>query len=146
MFNRKFSSISVHEHVFMTGREYLFLLEKCPLQHKRSGLMLWKLTFIGGSRGRPPTGSNFFVFSYVFAEKSVGGRRDPPPPKREILDPPPREVFIVSRKANYELHMNIHYCIPGIEFKTLKSKVLLIKVLFNKIIRVYSMAWRKNVT
>ena len=41
----------------------------------------------------PPTGSIFFVFAYVFAEKCMRWRLVPPPtgrhpPQREILDPP----------------------------------------------------------
>ena len=42
----------------------------------------------GGAPVRaPPTGSNSFVFPYVFAKSPhVGGRR-PPPPQWEILDP-----------------------------------------------------------
>ena len=52
---------------------------------------------IGGSRGRrrctpPSTGSNSFVFPYIFAEKHMHRRLAPrsngsAPPQREILDP-----------------------------------------------------------
>ena len=46
----------------------------------------------GGAAGAcPPTGSNSFIFTYVFAEKHLRRRSAPPPqqlgtPQREILD------------------------------------------------------------
>ena len=47
----------------------------------------------GGAASAPPTGSNSFVFAYVFAKKCPHRRLAPPkwlgapPPQREILDP-----------------------------------------------------------
>ena len=46
----------------------------------------------GGAAGtppHPPTGSNSFIFAYVFTEKCLRRRSAPPPrPQWEILDPP----------------------------------------------------------
>ena len=47
----------------------------------------------GAPPAPPPTGSNSFVFTYVFAEKHTCRRSAPPqqvgaPPQRKILDPP----------------------------------------------------------
>ena len=73
--------------------------ECLPNSEKASFNLISKLImhFIGGSRGRrrrapPQTGSNSFVFAYVFAEKHPRQRSAPPQqlgaPQREILDPP----------------------------------------------------------
>ena len=74
--------------------EFIFCLNILILTSK-------PLADLGGAAGaRPPTGSNSFIFTYIFAKKYPHRRLAPPnslvPPQREILDPP-LQTFLNTR-------------------------------------------------
>ena len=83
----------------------------------------------GGAAGVPPlTGSNSFIFAFVFTKKCLRRRSAPPPmarhPQREILDPPLITYIIICISTRFTQTSASQHIIDGLSCDELATSKL----------------------